>query len=129
LTVRRGKLKRTIDRLAGRTLGRAARRQRERSMVRVMGIAGRVLGMAAALLVIASFSVQAWRIGSANYSLHRQIDQVEDQNRQLAADSVKLREDIILSRNPEYLVPLIHEQLGLTKPHEVFIEVAPSTQK
>ena len=127
--MRRGKLRRTLNHLSGRSLGKTARKQRERSMVRVMAIAGRVLGLAAALLVIVSFSVQAWRVGSANYNLHREIDQVEDQNRQLSSDTVKLREDIILSRNPEYLVPLIHEQLGLTRPREVFIEVAPQAQK
>ena len=98
-------------------------------MARVMAIAGRAIALAAVLLVAISFSVQAWRVGFQNYQLHKQIDSVEDQNRQLAADTVKLRKDIILSRNPEYLVPLIHEQLGLTKPNELFIEVAPPAPK
>jgi len=31
-----------------------------------------------------------------------------------------------LLHDPDYLVPLIHEQLGLVKPHEVFIVVSPS---
>lgn len=122
--MRRGSLGFKISRLANKPLGRAARKKRERTMVRVMSTAGRLVGLAAVLLVVASFTGQAWRVGYQNYQLHKQIDAVEDQNQQLGASSVKLRRDIILSRDPEYLVPLIHEQLGLTKPHEVFIQIA-----
>ena len=127
--MRRGSIGHKISRMAGKPLGREARKRRERTMARVTRIAGRMLALAAALLVAISFSVQAWRVGYQNYQLHKQIDAVEDQNRQLAADTVNLRRDIILSRNPEYLVPLIHEQLGLTKPNELFIEVATPAPK
>lgn len=127
--MRRGSFGFKLSRLAATPLGGGARKQRERKMVRVMSTAGRIVALAAVLLVVASFSGQAWRIGHQNYQLHKQIDTVEDQNRQLTASSVRLRRDIILSRDPEYLVPLIHEQLGLTKPHEVFIQVATPAPK
>lgn len=127
--MRRGSFGFKLSRLAATPLGGGARKQRERKMVRVMSTAGRIVALAAVLLVVASFSGQAWRIGYQNYQLHKQIDTVEEQNRQLTASSVRLRRDIILSRDPEYLVPLIHEQLGLTKPHEVFIQVATPAPK
>ena len=98
-------------------------------MMRFMSVTGRTIAFLAVLLIAASFSVQAWRIGYQNYQLHKQIDTIEQQNDKLAADSVQLRRDIILSRNPEYLVPLIHEQLGLTKPGEVFIQIATPAPK
>jgi len=93
-------------------------------MARLVTRAGRMIALAAVVLVAASFSVQAWRVSYQNYQLHKEIDAVEDQNRALAADAVKLRRDVTLSKNPEYLVPLIHEHLGLTKPHEVIIQIA-----
>ncbi len=93
-------------------------------MLRIMSAAGRSIAFMAVLLIAASFSMQAWRVGYQNYQLHKQIESVEEQNRQLEARSAKLRLDIVLSRDPEHLVPLIHEQLGLTKPNEVFIQVA-----
>jgi len=127
--VRRGSLGHKIVKFAAPPLGRGARIKRERTMLRVMSAAGRMIALAAVLLVAVSFSIQAWRVGAQNYQLHKQIDVVEDQNRQLTAESVKLRKDVILSRDPEYLVPLIHEQLGLTKPHEVFIQVATPAPK
>ena len=94
-----------------------------------MSVTGRVIVLVTVALIAASFSVQAWRVGYQNYLLHRQIDNIEQQNDKLAADSVQLRRDIILSRNPEYVVPLIHEQLGLTKPGEVFIRIATPSPK
>ena len=128
-TVRRGSVGFTLHRLASRPLRGRTRKQRERSMLRVMSAAGRAIAAVTVLLIAASFSVQAWRIGYQNYQLHQQIDLIEEQIEKLAADSVHLRRDIILSRNPEYLVPLIHEQLGLTKSGEVFIQVATPPHK
>jgi cell division protein FtsB len=127
--VRRGSVGFAISRMASKPFGGSSRKQRERTMLRVMSAAGRAIAFAAVLLIAASFSVQAWRVGYQNYQLHKQIDVVEQQNDRLAADSVQLRRDIILSRNPEYLVPLIHEQLGLTKPGEVFIQIATPAPK
>lgn len=122
--MRRGSVGFAISRMASKPFGGSSRKQRQRTMVRMMSAAGRAIALVAVLLVAASFSVQAWRVGRQNYQLHKQIDTVEQQNDKLAADSVQLRRDIILSHNPEYLVPLIHEQLGLTKPGEVFIQIA-----
>jgi cell division protein FtsB len=115
--------------MASKPFGGGSRKDRERTMLRVMSVAGRALGFAAVLLIAASFSVQAWRVGYQNYQLHKQIDVIEQQNDKLAVDSVHLRRDIILSRDPQYLVPLIHEQLGLTKPGEVFIQIATPAPK
>ena len=98
-------------------------------MIRLMSAAGRTIALAAIVLVAASFSVQAWRVSYQNYQLHKQIEAIEDQNRAFSADAVKLQRDVKLSKNPEYLVPLIHEHLGLTKPHEVIIQVATPAPK
>jgi len=98
-------------------------------MTRLMSAAGRTIALVAIVLVAASFSAQAWRVSYQNYQLHKQIDAIEDQNRALAADAAKLQRDVKLSTNPEYLVPLIHEHLGLTKPHEVIIQVATPAPK
>jgi cell division protein FtsB len=127
--VRRGSVGFAISRLAAKPFSGGSRKQRERTMLRLMSAAGRAILLVTVLLIAASFSVQAWRIGYQNYQLHKQIDTIEQQNERLAADSVQLNRAIILSRDPEYLVPLIHEQLGLTKPGEVFIQVAPAAAK
>lgn len=129
--MRRGSVGFAISRLASKPFGasREGRVRRERWMMRLMSVTGRVLLLVTVALIAASFSVQAWRIGYQNYQLHRQIDTIERQNDKLAAETVHLRRDIILSRNPEYLVPLIHEQLGLTKPGEVFIQIATPAPK
>jgi cell division protein FtsB len=129
MTVRRGSVGFTISRMAAKPFSGGSRKHRERTMLRWMSAAGRALVLATVLLIAASFSVQAWRVGYQNYQLHKQIDAIEQQNDKLAADSVQLNRAIILSRNPEYLVPLIHEQLGLTKPGEVFIQIAPAATK
>ena len=52
-----------------------------------------------------------------------QIVALEKRNADLAASSSALQKQIKALHDPEYLVPFIHEQLGLTKPHEVFIVV------
>jgi cell division protein FtsB len=127
--VRRGSVGFALHRMASKPFGGRSRKQRERTMLRLMSAAGRTIALVAVLLIAASFSVQAWRVGRQNYQLHKQIDIIEQQNDKLGADSVQLRRDIILSRNPEYLVPLIHEQLGLTKPGEVFIQIATPAPK
>lgn len=68
-----------------------------------------------------------WHVAMRNIALHQQIAQVEDENAAMEAQNEKLAVRVGHLHDPEYLVPLIHEQLGLTKPNEVFIEVAPST--
>ena len=127
--MRRGSLGFAIGRIARQPLSGRGRKRRERSMLRLMSVAGRTIALAAIVLVATSFSIQAWRVSYQNYQLHKQIDMMEEQNRALAADAVKLQRDVKLSKNPEYLVPLIHEHLGLTKPHEVIIQVATPAPK
>jgi cell division protein FtsB len=124
--VRRGSLGFKVSRIAGKPAGRAARIARAKRWNRWLNAAGRIVVLATVLLVGAAFGTQAWHIGYQNYQLHKQIDAVESQNRALEARSVTLRKQILYSHNPEYLVPLIHEQLGLTKPNEVFIQIAPA---
>ena len=79
--------------------------------------------IAGALLVMIACGLQAWRVGAESYRLHKQIVALEKRNADLAASSSALQKQIKALHDPEYLVPLIHEQLGLTKPHEVFIVV------
>ncbi|HXW51980.1 MAG TPA: septum formation initiator family protein [Candidatus Acidoferrales bacterium] len=90
-------------------------------------IAGRVLLVLVALFVSATVGAQVYRVAVRNVALHEQIAQVESDNQKLAAENEKLALRVVHLQDPEFLVPLIHEQLGLTKPNEVFIEVAPST--
>ena len=125
MTARRGSLRFKVGRLAQERKARVQKRLRTTAYVRALAIGGRATVVTVAVLVALAFGAQAWRLTYQNYELHRQIVQVETQNRSLAAQTVRLKREIILSREPEYLVPLIHEQLGLTKPKEVFIQVAP----
>ena len=90
---------------------------------RVSTIAARCALAAGALAIVIACGLQAWRIGAESYRLHKQIVALEKRNANLAASSSALRVQIKALHDPEYLVPLIHEQLGLTKPHEVFIVV------
>jgi cell division protein FtsB len=86
----------------------------------------RLVAGAAALFLVGAFGAQMWHVGVQSYHLHKQIVSVEDRNASLQTQSVKLSRQIQLLHNPDYLVPLIHEQLGLVKPHEVFIELQPT---
>lgn len=120
MTARRGSLAFKVTRLAsGRGRGRAAELQAR--LRRAMHVGGRIIFVGAISLLVLTFGAQAWRIGYADYQLHRQVVALEAANRVLQNEGVTLRKEIYLARDPEYLVPLIHEQLGLAKPHEVFV--------
>jgi cell division protein FtsB len=128
MTARRGSLRFKVTQLAGagrhgKASGRAAVLQT--TMQRSMNVAGKVVAVCAGALVALTVGAQVWRVGLADYQLHQQVVALENQNRALAQEAVTLRKEIYLSRNPEYLVPLIHEQLGLAKPHEVFVRLVP----
>ncbi len=86
-----------------------------------------MLLVGAALFVSGTVAVQIWHVSTHNVQLHEQIGQVEVSNADLSAANAKLETRVTHLRDPEYLVPLIHEQLGLTKPHEVFVEVTQAT--
>jgi cell division protein FtsB len=75
------------------------------------------------LLVTGTMATQVWHAGERGLQLHDQIAQVERNNAALENANQKLTTRTVRLRDPEYLVPLIHEQLGLTKPREIFIEV------
>ncbi len=83
--------------------------------------------LVAALFISVTAGAQVWHVAMRNVALHQQISQVEGENATLQAQNDKLVARVGHLHDPEYLVPLIHEQLGLAKPNEVFIEVAPST--
>lgn len=120
MTARRGSLRFKVAQLAsGRGRGRAADLQTR--LRRATHIGGRIIFVAAICLLALTFGAQAWRIAYADYQLHRQVVALEAANRVLQDETVTLRKEIYLARDPEYLVPLIHEQLGLAKPHEVFV--------
>jgi cell division protein FtsB len=102
------------------------------AFTRAGSIAMRCAMAAAVAALTLACGLQAWRVGAESYRLHKQISALELRNADLAASSASLRTEVKALHDPEYLVPLIHEQLGLTKPHEVFIVVqtpAPSAIK
>lgn len=124
MTARRGSFRFKVKRLAAQRIGALPGWQR-----RVVGwtrIASRVLVGLVILAAAGAFGAQTYRVAAANYRLHEQIANVERRNDALTADASKLQRQITLLHDPDYLVPLIHEQLGLVKPHEVFIIVAPT---
>lgn len=125
MTARRGSLSYKIVRLT------RARRSRETSGSRFLRkaalIAGRGVMAAAILCLTVTIGAQVWQVGMRNVALHQQIVQVERENASLQASNDQLAVRVSRLHDPEFLVPLIHEQLGLTKPNEVFIEVTPST--
>ncbi|HLJ82820.1 MAG TPA: septum formation initiator family protein [Candidatus Eremiobacteraceae bacterium] len=84
--------------------------------------------MAAVIVaVLGASGLQAWRVGAQSYDLHKQIVAVERHEAELTSSETALQTQIKDLHDPEYLVPLIHEQLGLVKPHEVFIVVRTQT--
>ncbi|MBC5825035.1 MAG: septum formation initiator family protein [Candidatus Eremiobacteraeota bacterium] len=105
--------------------GRGPDQPWKRVALRSLIIAGRSLATVAAALVAATIGTQVWRVAEENVRLHDQIVAVERQNQRLEAQSTQLSNEVRLLHYPEYLVPFIHEQLGLSKPHEVFITVKP----
>ena len=119
MTARRGSLGHKAVRLARSPVHAPWRA----AVARVGGIAMRFVLLAAALAIVVACGLQAWRVGAESYRLHKQIVALEKRNADLAASSTSLKTEIKALHDPEYLVPMIHEQLGLTKPHEVFIVV------
>ena len=81
----------------------------------------------AILFVSGTIGVQIWHAGERNVRLHEQINNMELGNTNLQIANDKLATRIERLHDPEFLVPLIHEQLGLAKPHEIFIEVTQAT--
>lgn len=127
MTARRGSLRFKIKKIAAERAGTAAQPSRWRRRVVTWAKFGSRLVVGAAILALAgAFGAQTYRIAAANYHLHVQIDDVEQHNEALTADAARMQKQIELLHDPDYLVPLIHEQLGLVKPHEVFIVVSPA---
>lgn len=127
MTPRRGSLTHKIIRLtrAPREHTRHARGRRIATVAAT--VAGRSLVVLAVLFISGAVGIQIWHAGVRNAELHRQIRDVEAQNADLSAANAKLQTRIVRLHDPEYVVPIIHEQLGLTKPHEVFIQVTQAT--
>lgn len=127
MTARRGSLRFKIKRIAAERVGTAAKPPRWRKRLILWTRLGSRLVVGAAVLALAgAFGAQTYRVAAENYRLHVQIDDVEHRNAALSADAARMQKQIVLLHDPDYLVPLIHEQLGLVKPHEVFIVVAPA---
>ncbi len=128
MTARRGSLQYKIVRLTRIPRAQAAAPSKHRRLAKLAAIiAGRSLMVLAALFVSGTVAVQIWHAGARNMQLHEQTGVVERDNTTLQADNEKLATRVERLRDPEYLVPLIHEQLGLAKPHEVFVEVTQTT--
>jgi cell division protein FtsB len=128
MTARRGSLRFKIKRIAAERVGTAAKPPRWRKRLILWTRLGSRLVVGAAVLALAgAFGAQTYRVAAENYRLHVQVDDVEHRNAALSADAVRMQKQIVLLHDPDYLVPLIHEQLGLVKPHEVFIVVAPAS--
>jgi cell division protein FtsB len=124
MTARRGSLQFQLVRFARRPLADAQRcAVLKRRMRKGLLIAGHCVSVLALALVAATMASQVWRVAAANYRLYRQIAAVENQNSLLSARSAELDKEIQRLHYPEYLVPLIHEQLGLSKPREVLVRV------
>jgi cell division protein FtsB len=119
LTARRGSFRYKAARLARAPIHAPWRA----AVARVSMIVARCALVAGGVVIFAACGLQAWRVGAESYRLHKQIVALEQRNANLAASSIALKTQIKKLHDPEYLVPLIHEQLGLTKPHEVFIVV------
>ena len=128
MTARRGSFRFKVKRLAGERFGRGASPEWQRRVIAWTRFASRLVIGAAILAAAGAFSAQSYRVAAENYHLHKQIVNVERRNDALSADSARLQREIVLLHDPDYLVPLIHEQLGLAKPHEVMIIVAPTSK-
>ena len=124
MTARRGSFRFKVTRLARTRL--ASKPSAPLWRKRLGHFTNRMSRIALALVVLAlatAFTAQTWRLGAENYRLHKQVEAVERRNDDLDAQSRALARQISLLHDPDYLVPLIHEQLGLVKPHEVFVEI------
>lgn len=127
MTARRGSFRFKVTRFARAPLGRGRGAATWRyQLIRWARIGSRVVAGAAVIFLTAAFGAQMLRVGAEDYRLHKQIDAAERRSNDLVASSVKLEREITLLHDPDYLVPLIHEQLGLVKPHEVFIIISPT---
>lgn len=124
MTARRGSLRFKVRRLARAPLLRTGSLVWQRRLIAWTRFLSRVVVAAAVLAVVGAFGAQMWRITAENLRLHKQVVAVERRNDQLDANAGTLRREITLLHDPDYLVPLIHEQLGLVKPHEVFIVIS-----
>jgi cell division protein FtsB len=127
MTARRGSFRFKVVKLARTHLRGGVRTARwYRSLTRVMRAASRVLAACIVLLVTVSLGSQMWRVAALDYRLHQQTAGVEARNANIERATAQTSRRIVLLHDPDYLVPLIHEQLGLVKPHEVFIELRPA---
>ncbi len=124
MTARRGSLRFRVTRLARAPLRTDDRFVKwKRIAATALIITGRCLAVVAAVLVATTIATQVWRVAKESHRLDQQILVAEKKNGTLKTQSVDLAKEIKSLHNVEYLVPLIHEQLGLGKRHEVFISV------
>ncbi len=128
MTPRRGSLHYKIVRLSRLPReGAAPTRKRSSLIRRAAAVAGRLLVLLAIVFASGTMAAQIWHVGERNLQLHDQIARAERANQDMQAINDRLATRVDRLRDPEYLVPLIHEQLGLVKPNEVFIETTPAT--
>ena len=124
MTARRGSLRYKIVRFAREPRAHSQLLARTwRIAVRSAALAGQAIFAVALLFVAGTIGVQVWRVGTENARLHNQIVAAQRENAALERSSQNLSARIQKLHDPEYLVPLIHEDLGLTKPHEIFVEL------
>ena len=128
MTARRGSLHYKIVRLASARRARSLASSKRWRIARfAAGIAGRSFTALAIVFVSGTIAVQIYHASARNVALHQQIVQLERGNANLQVTNDKLTTRIVRLHDPEYLVPLIHEQLGLAKPNEVFVQVIQAT--
>ncbi len=129
MTARRGSLRYKIVRFAREPHASDKRMAHTwRLLRRTATLAGRAVFAIALLFVGGTVGAQVWRVGAENVRLHNQTVAALRENVILENNSQNLTARIQKLHDPEYLVPLIHEQLGLTKPHEIFVELKPQPE-
>jgi cell division protein FtsB len=98
------------------------RRARARSVVR---LAGRITVLALGLLISTLVGVQFARVADENFTLARQLSSVRTQIADLEKRRTEQRRELQRLRDPEGVVPEIHDRLRMTRPNEEIIFVRP----
>ncbi|TAM57716.1 hypothetical protein EPN52_12755 [bacterium] len=84
-------------------------------------LTARVASLAAGLAVLVLIGAQFAHAVSLNLDLAHRVAAAHAERAQLVADSARLRERIRLLQTPQGVVPAIHDELRLVRPHEEII--------
>lgn len=111
--------------MAGRKLGTDLNRAAVRSASPLLRLAGRITAAALALLVATLVAIQFTRAIGQNLAAVHELSAIHSEIATLQRRRVEQERELRRLRDPQGVIPEIHDRLRLVRPNEALIFVSP----